>query len=135
MKPITRTQCPENLRHEFLPKAVGKYFHRYEMLTLAFMDKACENYDRGYGYWNSYNLSNGGFYMSIRTEDRLKIQWPDNFFKGEMSADAAGIGVSLFAQNALCWEAKSERFNDQFYALRDYAAQHEEASLIFGFID
>lgn len=133
LKTITRTECPESLRMEFLPNAVGNQFFRYEQLTFAFMDKACPAYDGG--YWNFYSLSNGGFYMALNIDNRLKLQWPDNYFEDEMSADAAGIGVSLMAQNTLACKAPSQRIIEQYYALRDYAAQHEEAAMIYRFID
>lgn len=130
---ITRTECPESLRMEFLPNAVGRQFFRYEQLTFAFMDKACPAYDGG--YWNYYSLSNGGFYLALNTDERLKLQWPDNYFEDEMSADAAGICVSLMVQNAIAWDTPSQRITDQYYALRDYAAEHEEAAIIYRFID
>ena len=132
-KHITKTECPHDLRLDFLPQAVGKRFLQYESLTFAFMDKACEAYQGG--LWNFYSLSNDGFYLAPDIEGDVHLKWEENYFDGTMSADAAGISISLLAQNALAWEFDPERFSDKYHALLDYAAQHEEAPLIFRFID
>ncbi|MGB0372012.1 MAG: antirestriction protein [Opitutales bacterium] len=130
---ITRTPCPEELRMEFLPNAVGNKFLQYEALTFTFMDKACHEYNGG--HWHFYHLSNGGFYMAPNRSDKLEMTWADNFFEGEMSADAAGIAISLMAQNAFAWEVDAGRFTEKYHALLDYASEHEEGALIYRFID
>lgn len=136
MEPITRTECPEDKRLNFLPRHIGEdsgQFLHYEHLTFSFLEKASPDY--GGGFWSFYNLSNGGFYMAPALERPLRIIWEDNYFDSEMSPDAAGICVSLMAQNAFAWEIDIDRFGEKFHALRDYAAQHEEAHLIYSFID
>lgn len=133
MDTITKTTCPDEKRMDFLPNNVGSRFLQYEHLTFAFMDKACEQY--GGGSWDFHSLSNGGFYMAPKMNSPLKLAWEDNYFEGEMSADAAGICVSLMAQNAFAWEIDPKKFTDRYHALLDYASQHEEAALIYRFID
>ena len=133
METITKTKCPDDKRLDFLPDQVGNHFLRYENLTYNFMRKACNDY--GGGFWDYYSLSNGGFYMVFNTEKSLKMIWEDNYFDAEMSADAAGISISLLAQNAFAWEVEPEKFTTKYHALLDYAAQHEEAALIYRFID
>ena len=133
MENITRTLCPEHERLEFLPRFVGKQFLRYEMMVYSYLDRASEDY--GGGFWNYYTLKNGGWYMAPDTEQRFRMAWPDNYYEGEMSADAAGIGVNLFVQNRFAWEVDAEKFTEAFHRLRDYAAEHAEASEIFRFID
>ena len=136
MPSITRTKCPLEQRLTFLPKNVGQNsgrFLRYEHLTYTFMEKACPDYNGG--FWEFYSLSNDGFYIAPDSEDLLKMQWHDNYFDGVMSADAAGICISLMAQSAFAWEVDSAHFGEKFNALRDYAAEHEEAAMIFRFID
>ena len=119
-------------RPNFLPKHVGSQFLRYEFLTYDIMEKASADY--GGGLWEFVELSNGGFYMSPDTERQFHIVWEDNYFDGVMSADAAGIGVSLMAQSWLSFDG-NERLAEKFHHLRDYAAEHSEAAAILGFID
>lgn len=130
---ITARLIPLSERERFLPKHAGGNFIRYEMLTYALMDNACERYSGG--LWNFYELSNGGFFMAPDIEETLDLVWPDNFFEGSMSAQAAGIGISLMAQSQMAFIANSQRFSDSFHKLRDYALDHTEAGVIFRFID
>lgn len=131
--PITKIPVALCDRSNFLPNHAGPQFLRYEMLTFDIMGKVCAEYHGG--MWDFFELSNGGFYMAPDSEKRFRLVWEDNWFDGEMSADAAGIGVSLMAQSWLSGATNSESLAEKFYQLRDYAADHAEASAIFGFID
>lgn len=136
MSKITKTQVQEHLRSEFFPNALGSdssLYVKYENLTYAFLEKASTEYAGG--FWDFYNLSNGGFYMAPSTEKTLKMEWLDNYYKGEMSADAAGICMNLMTLNAFAWQISADRFAPKYQALLDYASEHEEAPAIFRFID
>jgi hypothetical protein len=52
-----------------------------------------------------------------------------------MSADAAGIVVTLFALCQLSAETEQDGIVELYHALRDFAAEHAEAGLIFSAID
>jgi Antirestriction protein len=59
-----------------------------------------------------------------------------NGFEGSLSADAAGITVCLFAFSHLSFQQPSEDvFSRHFYALREFALDHQEAPGIFAAID
>lgn len=133
MLPITRTQCPDEEKLDFLFNRAGRDFLRYEHLTFAYMDHACEEYVGG--SWDFYGLSNDGFYMALRHDKPLQMHWIENAYEGSMSADAAGIAISLMVQNRFAWKVDAQRYGDYFHALRDYAGQHPEAPAIFSFID
>jgi Antirestriction protein len=82
----------------------------------------------------NYELSNGGMYMAPRIPSvRLSIQ--SNGFQGQMSADAAGVTVCLFAFSLLSFEGNDEVFARHFHWLREFALGHVEATQIFGAID
>lgn len=130
---VTPQLVPLNERAGFLPKHAGHDFLRYEMLTYALMERACEAYSGG--HWQFYSLSNGGFFMALDTDEPLELIWPDNYFEGSMSAQAAGIAISLMVQSNLAFGPNGERMAQAFHKLRDYALDHAEASLIFRFID
>ena len=133
MAPITRTPWPEAQRLDFLPRFAAPHYLRYEQAVYHFMSRACEAYHGG--YWLFYTLSNAGFYMALSSDERFELCWPDNWFEGEMSADAASIGVNLFALNCLTFTSESSCYHDAYYALRAYAGEHAEAPAIFRFID
>ena len=130
---ITARLIPLSEREGFLPRHAGGNFIRYEMLTYALMEKACEAYHGG--FWNFFELSNGGFFMVPEMESPLDLVWHDNFFEGSMSAEAAGIGISLIAQSQMVFVTDSQRFSESFHKLREYAPDHKEAGSIFRFID
>jgi hypothetical protein len=59
-----------------------------------------------------------------------------NGFQGEMSADAAGITVCLFAYSLLSFDYQgTEVFAQHFHGLRDFALEHAESAQIFEAID
>lgn len=131
---ITKALCPDHERLDFLPHHVGSKFLHYENYIYGGMDKFCAGYQGG--FWNYYTLSNGGFYMALDCgEQRFRVVQPMNFYDGEMSAEAASIGINLYAQNAFAWQVDAERFSDLFHKLRDFAAGHPEGAEIMAFID
>lgn len=133
METITKTQVPEAQRGDFLPRHVGNAFMRFENSIYDWMGQLCADYNGG--YWQFYELSNGGFFMALDSEKRFRAVWPDNYSDEEMSAEAASIAANLFALNALCWQSPSEALTEAYYALRDFAAQHNEGAKIMRVID
>jgi hypothetical protein len=86
------------------------------------------------GYWQFYELSNGGFYMAPATES-LRICVPGNHFDDLFSADAAGIVACLFAYGRLSSVDDSDAMAEHYYWLRDFAVEHSEAGKILSAID
>ncbi len=130
---ITKTLVKEKDRLNFLPKHLGNNFLKFETLVYAFMDNFCEGYSGG--FWTFWTLDNGGILMTLDSQQSFKVINPMNYFEDTMSAEALSIGVNMFALNALMAEKCDQRLVDYYYALRDFAAEHKEASTIFGFID
>ncbi|MFI0416191.1 MAG: antirestriction protein [Candidatus Thiodiazotropha sp.] len=130
---ITKTLIRDTERLKFLPDNIGSSFLKFEMLVYGFMENFCDQYQGG--YWNFYALSNNGLFMSLESEKCCHIVNPVNYFDDTMTAEAASIGVNIFALNALVESRQSDRLITLYYALRDYAAEHGEAEKIFQFID
>ena len=87
------------------------------------------------GYWRFYELSNGGVYMTPPLET-LRLCIRSNGFEGQMTADAAGITVCLFAFSLLSFEHQgAETFSRHFRRLRDFALGHAESVQIFAAVD
>lgn len=122
-----------NHRLDFLPKHCEQYHMSFELGVYRVMDLACPDYSGG--FWHFYEVSNGGFFIALDRDSPVHLIWQDNYFNSEMSAQAAGIAVSLMILSDLAFSCDAERFSDKFHLLREFALDHTEAGLIFGFID
>ena len=114
-----------------LPRHFGQRLLIFEGAVYDFMRRFAPDYDGG--FWQFYELSNGGFYMAP-DGGTFRLSVDTNGYEGEMSADAAGITVCLFACSHLSY-SDDEVFSDHFHMLREFAAEHAEASAIFAAID
>ncbi|WP_127958523.1 antirestriction protein [Serratia microhaemolytica] len=90
--------------------------------------------------WDWYTLSNGGFFICPKTEKTYRISVQSNYYQGEMSAQALGITVSLFALCALAELAHDKNQEDEYFTecyhwLRDYSFDVRESFAIAGAID
>ncbi|MFM0554803.1 antirestriction protein [Paraburkholderia sediminicola] len=141
MTAINKTTLPEVERLTFLPRMFGtEKMLRAEMLLYYYARKlAWQDYQGG--LWDFHLLSNGSGYASPVTDQPLKLSVEGNGFDGEMSADAAGIVISLFVFNHLAFECSgkdeplSAKMIEHWEHLRDYAQQHTEARRIYRAID
>ena len=116
-----------------LPRYFGDRAMRFESAVYNFMHRLSPDY-RG-GFWQFYELSNGGFYMAPDRESyRLSID--SNGYEGTMSADAAGITVCLFACSHLSFQdTRFDLYAQRYHQLREFAIEHSEAAQIFAAID
>ncbi len=123
----------EDARIGTLPKHFGARMMTVEHTVYHFMREFVAGYKGA--FWDFYELSNGGFYMAPSCNP-VKFSVHTNDFEGTLSADAAGITVCLFTFSHLSFQQPSEDvFSRHFYALREFALDHKEASLIFAAID
>jgi Antirestriction protein len=98
------------------------------------MSQLCADYSGG--YWNFYDLNNGGCYLAPSGAQSYRLTVSGNGFEGCLSADAAGITATLFAINTLTFRFPHLRQHiDRYYQLRDFACTHAEAPLIMAAID
>ena len=123
----------EDQRLSFLPKYFGKRMIAAEQGIYNTLSKLCTNYKGA--FWNFYELNNGGFYMAPCLDEQFEIFVESNGYEGILSADAAGIVATLYVVNHLCWIDKAEKMINQYYLLRDFAAEHSEANEIYAAID
>lgn len=130
---IKATLVPEADRLDFYPRFLkGSDIFRFETLVFSYMATFSADYSGG--MWDFYDLSSGGFYVAPKGEDNVIFDIASNWFQGELSPDAAGIVVTLYALNRLLSNG-NQRYIEHYYNLMDYAEQHPEASKIFGAID
>ena len=116
-----------------LPRHFGPRMTVVEDRVYHFMREFVSEYKGA--YWEFYELGNGGFYMAPVCE-QVKFRVHSNDFAGTMSGDAAGITVCLFTFSHLSFQLpESENFSRHFHKLREFALNHDEASLILAAID
>ena len=136
---LTATLVQDEQRIGFWPQHFGSIpqWIILEPAVFAWMDRLCAEYSGG--IWNFYTLSNGGTFMSPETDDDSSEPWSlFNAMNGndaEMSAEAAGIAVSLMAYSHHACRTGSEAMTAHYYRLRDYALTHPERSAIMHIID
>ena len=123
---------PPKERIGTLPRHFGRNCMIVEDAIYSWMDELASQY-RG-GFWQFYELANGGFYMAP-TYDGLLIEVAGNGYQGRMSADAAGLVACLFAFSHLSFRIKDDMFSHHYQQLLPFAAEHPEASAIFAAID
>ena len=136
MEKITAERVEERKRTSFLFELCKRELEalHFEHLVYAWMGKL-SSYTGG--YWDFYKLSNGGGYMALVKEDTVTIN-STNGFSFEMSSDAAGIVVTLFAMShasEIFQGGARDSMIDQYHNLLDYIEFHPEAAKIYGAID
>lgn len=130
---LTVSVVPDYRRLTVLPRYYGQNMLRVESYVYAFMDSLCDHYTGG--NWDFCEVSNGGFFMKPTGAETYKLSVAGNWFEGELSAEAAGIVVTLYALNYACLDTFDEKLTDQYHLLRDLAGQHPEGARIFAAID
>ena len=88
------------------------------------------------GFWDMYQLSNGGWYMCPVSEAPFAVT-SENGYTGEMSADALGITACLFALSHLSFGSGdlAERCAEHYHWLRELALDHAESRAILAACD
>jgi hypothetical protein len=131
--PIIATRVPADQRLEFLPRHFDRFVLQVEHCIYQQMRDLAAAYTGG--LWEYWDLDNGGCYL-VPPGEQYRIEQPSNYFQGTVSAEAAGIIVTLYVMSTLSFKHTEEvRFADHFHQLRAFAAAHAEAALIFSAID
>lgn len=130
---IVASPVPGHLRVATLPNKFSDLFLEFESLVYQNMDAISKDYKGG--YWEYIELSNGGFYMSLRCTSQFHVQVSSNGFVGDLSADAASIIVNLYVLCRLANSYELDYLSEMFYALREFACEHFESNAILRAID
>jgi hypothetical protein len=133
---ITRNVLPTHLRISVTSELFGLNFPmKLEPLIFNLTDHIADNYCGG--YWDFYTLSNGGFYMSPCSDEHFNVSC-ENGFEEQLSADALGIMVCLYAYSHLSFNGRNgfdEICAEHYHLLREFAFDHDESRGIFSAID
>ena len=134
--PITRSIVPEEERLDITTKLFDVYFPmQIEPFIYGITDRIASSYNGG--YWDFYTLSNGAFYMAPSSNETFHVSC-ENYFQGQLSADALGIAACLYAYSNLSFSdnyAFADICTQQYHLLREYALEHDEVAAIRGATD
>ncbi|HCT2636770.1 TPA: antirestriction protein [Enterobacter roggenkampii] len=134
---ITASVVPDELRIGFWPQHFGSIpqWITLEPRIFAWMDRLCTDYHGG--IWNFSTLSNGGAFMSPKSEDDEK--WAlFNSMNGngaELTSEAAGIVACLMTYSHHACRTECDAMTEHYYRLRDFALNHPECNSIMHLID
>ncbi|WP_158643053.1 antirestriction protein [Pseudoduganella lurida] len=120
-------------RMKCLPQRFGVLGIVVEQRVYHVMGEMCRAYDGG--YWDYYELSNGGFYMAPRSAHAYLLEVAGNGYRGSLSADAAGIVACAMAYSHLSFERDGADCARAFHQLRAYLLDHPEQREILRAID
>lgn len=132
---IAATTVSEDDRETFLPTLFGRRHFFVAEPTLYSLMEWLSPKDYGGGFWDFKALNGAPLYMVPPAKDVYRIECDSNGYSGEVSADAAGIIVTLFALSHLSFKFEADIFAIGFNRLRDYADGHPEAAAIYQAID
>ena len=134
LKAIEATLVQERKRLAILPKYVGaRGMLLFESYVYGYAGKFAKRYDGA--FWNMWELSNGGFYMSPAEDCQWSIEVPSNGFVGSVSSQGLGIVACLFALSHLGSLFGDDHYYERFHQLRDFACEHKDRAQILGAID
>ena len=133
---VTRQLVAENQRLTTIESLFGHHFPLViEPIIYGITERMAEAYAGG--YWQFYTLDNRGFYIAPEGNQVYQVSC-DNYFTGELSADALGIAACLFAYSH-CSFSRKEAFGKltarHYHLLREYMYEHPEVAAILGAID
>lgn len=128
----------ENDRSAFFPKHFGKMLMKAEQFMYTFSDKHLYGYDGG--FWDYYELPNGGFFVRFNFEGTMRFSYPENYTECNVNAEEYGIIVTMFLiSNAFTWPDRSKinELIDSRYAIMGYVdiMKPESRRKIFSAID
>jgi len=129
----------EEERTAFLLRHIGsRWVSSFEQLLNQWMKRLSCDYSGD--HWDYFELSNGGFYLTPLATNKTLLMASPNFAEENVSADAAGIIVTMFALTELMGimdckgDGGLDNIIERYYALRDFAIEHNEREKIFSII-
>ncbi|MED7793134.1 antirestriction protein [Klebsiella aerogenes] len=137
--PRTVLNVEESDRLSFLPHLFGEDFMLAEAMVYALASRYMPDYQGG--FWHFIRLPDGGGYM-MPDGDRFLVVNGENWFDRTVSADAAGIILTLLVLNRRSWThhdcgnaAMTRLFMQREAQLWDFIDTHPECNAIYAALD
>ena len=129
------TLVPDHRREMFLPTLFGlPLLIIAETAVYTFMDRLSPR-DYGGGFWNFYEYEGSTLFLAPTSKPRYRIESEITEYRGDVSAEAAGIIATLFTFSHLSFRYQSDLLAEGYDRLYTYSTRHPEASGIFQAID
>lgn len=129
------TLVPEDRRERFLPAMFGlRHLIVAENTVYTVMERLSPR-DYGGGFWNFYERDGKPLFLAPARDQRFRIESAITYYRGEVSAEAAGIIATLFTLSHLSLKFESDHLAEGYQRLFAYSGGHPEASAIFEAID
>lgn len=132
---IIATPVPEEKRLDFLPSHFNiPQMMQFESLVFQFAKHILPDYKGG--DWEFVSLSNGGLILfpGREPEALMRVEVHSNGYEGELTAQAAGVIVTLFA---LCYlgEMDCDGAIGRYHLLRDFIFEQPYGTEVLRAID
>ncbi|NBZ89238.1 antirestriction protein [Stagnihabitans tardus] len=131
----TATLVPEASRMDFLPELFGRRLMLKGEQTVYNLMSWLSPQDYAGGLWHFHEQNGLPLFLSPATDKRFRISCETNGYQGEVSAEAAGIIVTLFALSHLSFQHEADILAEAYLRLCAFAGDHPEAREIFKAID
>lgn len=132
---VTKTQVPVNKRMGFLANKIPPALaFRFENAIYTLTETMAGDQYHG-GYWEFYELSNGGFYMApnVDKEKQFDVTVQGNMYQGKLSGDALGIVVTLTILSHMSFhvsEHVGQRVAALYHSLREYMLDSDHPEVV-----
>jgi len=133
--PQTASIVPDDRHLDFLPTLFGRSLLMIGENAAYSLMEQLSPLDYGGGFWDFYEHEGNPLFLAPRSKSRFRITGEITGFKGEVSAEAAGMIATLFAFSHLSFQYQSDHLSDGYGRLYAYSAGHAEAAKIFQAID
>jgi Antirestriction protein len=132
-RPITATEVPAGERFSFLIRRFDKYHETVDLFLRSFAVELCPDFKGA--QWRFFEASTGTVFMVPSGYESLHVRIESNGFDARVSAEVAGLIVSLFVLTRLCAVSRSQEHMRMLVLLRNYALTHAQATTVFRAID
>lgn len=132
-RPITATEVPAGERFSFLIRRFDKHHSTVDLFLRSFAVQLCPDFKGA--QWRFFETSTGTVFMVPGSYDSLHVCIDTNGFDARVSAEVAGLIVSLFVLTRLCAVSRSPAHMRMLVLLRNYALTLPQAATVFRAID
>ena len=130
---VTATEVPAGEQFSFLIRRFDRHHTTVELFLRSFAVELCLDFKGA--KWSYFETSTGTVFMVPRGYASLFVTNDNNGFSEHVSAETAGLIVSIFVLTRLADVSRSREHMRMAVLLRNYALQHPKATTIFRAID
>jgi hypothetical protein len=130
---ITATEVPTGDRFSYLIRRFDRHHDTVDLFLRSFAVELCPEFKGA--QWRFFETSTGSVFMVPAGYESLLVSIDQNGFEARVSAEVAGLIVSLFLLARLADGSRSQEHMRMLVLLRNYALQHPLATTIFRAID